>query len=305
MADKTMTVTYGEYVIKSDEGGSISVVKNNELCTNAKGALREIAQLVNFEVDPSWTSRQFGSKLMKFLAESNPEPAQKDSNPSPNTEHKYETQVVQTNDFESMSLERIFKLCKDKNIECINWLANRSITDKEFKQKVLELFPTLDQQDIETILYNLGREWRDNRNMSNLLVACVMTLPNISFEVLHNCGCLSLDRYLEADMKDIARFIQILQKECEKSKYSDWSKNSLLFRLYQLLILKAKIAIDWDAEAEAAANCATFLLHSGWSPWADKSEYTYSKIYRTSLYMYATKMAMSYDSEWYKHISVH
>jgi len=69
MADKAMKVTYGDYVIESDEKGSISVTKGGMTCNNAKGALREIAQLVNFEVDPDWTSRQFGSKLMKFISE--------------------------------------------------------------------------------------------------------------------------------------------------------------------------------------------------------------------------------------------
>lgn len=297
------TATYGVWTVNRHEDNKIEVLKNGTPCEKAKPALREIAAEIGFEINPDWTSQQLGANVLKaMLVDSEPKPVKKDSTQSSETESSSEVQEEETNDFESMSLERIFKLCKDKNIECINWLANRSIADKEFKQKVLESFPTLDQQDIETILYNLGKEWRNNRNMSNLLVACVMTLPNISFEVLRNCGCLYLDRYLEADMKDIARMIQILQNECEKSRYSDRSNNSLLFYLYQLLILKAKIDIDWDAEAEAAANCATFLLHSGWIPFIDDFLGSYTEIYRTGLYMYATKKAsiLSYGSEWYK-----
>lgn len=74
MADKSMKVTYREYVVEADEKGSISVTKNGEVCDNAKGALREIAQQAGFEVDPNWTSRQFGGKLIKFLSEGTPAP---------------------------------------------------------------------------------------------------------------------------------------------------------------------------------------------------------------------------------------
>ncbi len=81
MADKSMKVTYREYVVEADEKGSISVTKNGEVCDNAKGALREIAQQAGFEVDPNWTSRQFGSKLIKFLSEGTPAPAAKEPEP--------------------------------------------------------------------------------------------------------------------------------------------------------------------------------------------------------------------------------
>jgi len=34
---------------------------------NIKGALREIAEKIGFEVDPKWNTQQFGSKLVDFI----------------------------------------------------------------------------------------------------------------------------------------------------------------------------------------------------------------------------------------------
>ena len=54
----------GEYVIFQTEEGSIQVYRDYD---NVKGALREISESIGFEYDPSWTTRQFGSKLIDKL----------------------------------------------------------------------------------------------------------------------------------------------------------------------------------------------------------------------------------------------
>ena len=54
----------GEYVIFQTEEGSIQVYRDYD---NVKGALREISEKIGFEYDPTWTTRQFGSKLIEEL----------------------------------------------------------------------------------------------------------------------------------------------------------------------------------------------------------------------------------------------
>lgn len=52
----------GEYIITVEDSGTIRVCK---IFDNVKCSLRECAQTVGFEYDPSWTTQQFGSKLIK------------------------------------------------------------------------------------------------------------------------------------------------------------------------------------------------------------------------------------------------
>lgn len=66
---KQSSASYEDYVITINEDKSISVTLKGELCDNTKKALREIAELVGFEYDNEWTTRQFGSKLIDFLEE--------------------------------------------------------------------------------------------------------------------------------------------------------------------------------------------------------------------------------------------
>ena len=66
---KQSSVSYEDYVVTINEDKSISVTLKGELCDNTKKALREIAELVGFEYDNEWTTRQFGSKLIDFLEE--------------------------------------------------------------------------------------------------------------------------------------------------------------------------------------------------------------------------------------------
>lgn len=52
----------GEYIITVEDSGSIRVCK---IYDNVKSSLRECAEAKGFEYDPDWTTRQFGSKLIK------------------------------------------------------------------------------------------------------------------------------------------------------------------------------------------------------------------------------------------------
>lgn len=58
----------GEYIITVEDSGSIRVCK---IADNAKGAMRECAEAKGFEYDPSWNTRQFGSKLIKEFGDGN------------------------------------------------------------------------------------------------------------------------------------------------------------------------------------------------------------------------------------------
>lgn len=54
----------GNFFIKVLESGSIETYRSYD---NTKAALREIAENVGFEVDPKWTTRQLGSKLIDVI----------------------------------------------------------------------------------------------------------------------------------------------------------------------------------------------------------------------------------------------
>ena len=58
----------GEYIITVEDSGSIRVCK---IYDNVKASLRECAEAKGFEYDPNWTTRQFGSKLIKEFGEGN------------------------------------------------------------------------------------------------------------------------------------------------------------------------------------------------------------------------------------------
>lgn len=67
MADIKKTASYGEYVINIANDNSVEVLKNNTVCDNSKAALRNIAELVGFEVDAKWNTRQLGAKLVVII----------------------------------------------------------------------------------------------------------------------------------------------------------------------------------------------------------------------------------------------
>lgn len=54
----------GEYTITQHDSGSIEVYR---VYDNTKDALREIAETAGFAVEPDWTTRQLGSKLVDFI----------------------------------------------------------------------------------------------------------------------------------------------------------------------------------------------------------------------------------------------
>lgn len=54
----------GEYTIVKRDSGSIETYRTFD---NTKEALREIAESINFQYDPDWTTRQFGNKLVDEL----------------------------------------------------------------------------------------------------------------------------------------------------------------------------------------------------------------------------------------------
>ena len=56
--------TVGCYNIYLRDSGTVEVYRTYD---NTKGALREIAEKVGFEVDPKWNSQQLGSKLVDFI----------------------------------------------------------------------------------------------------------------------------------------------------------------------------------------------------------------------------------------------
>lgn len=56
----------GEYVVTRRSTGKIESYRTYD---NTKGALREIAEAVGFEVNPDYTTRQLGSKLVDFINE--------------------------------------------------------------------------------------------------------------------------------------------------------------------------------------------------------------------------------------------
>ncbi|UNU72725.1 hypothetical protein LU293_06300 [Moraxella nasovis] len=60
------SVAYGEYLVSQHENGSISVLKEYD---NVIASLRAISQEVGFDYDDNWTTRQFGSKLIKEYGE--------------------------------------------------------------------------------------------------------------------------------------------------------------------------------------------------------------------------------------------
>lgn len=58
----------GEYIVTVEDSGTIRVCKIHD---NVKGALRECAEAQGFEYDTDWTTRQFGSKLIKEFGDGN------------------------------------------------------------------------------------------------------------------------------------------------------------------------------------------------------------------------------------------
>lgn len=67
VVDIKKSATYGDYTINIASNNSVTVLKGGVACDNAKGALREVASLVGFEVDAAWTTQQLGRKLVDVI----------------------------------------------------------------------------------------------------------------------------------------------------------------------------------------------------------------------------------------------
>lgn len=62
-------VKAGSFSIIKNSDGSYSVSIDGSICSNSKGAMRQIAEALGFEYDKAWTTQQFGAKLSKFIME--------------------------------------------------------------------------------------------------------------------------------------------------------------------------------------------------------------------------------------------
>lgn len=57
----------GDYTIGITPDNKVVVSKGGTVCDNAKGTMREISEMVGFKFETSWTTQQFGSKLVDFV----------------------------------------------------------------------------------------------------------------------------------------------------------------------------------------------------------------------------------------------
>lgn len=57
----------GIFAVIKNSDGSYSVTIDGKYCANAKSAMRQIADALEFKYDSAWTTRQFGSKLSKYI----------------------------------------------------------------------------------------------------------------------------------------------------------------------------------------------------------------------------------------------
>lgn len=62
-------VKAGSFSIIKNSDGSYSVSIDENICSNSKGAMRQIAEALGFEYDKAWTTQQFGAKLSRFIQE--------------------------------------------------------------------------------------------------------------------------------------------------------------------------------------------------------------------------------------------
>ena len=66
-ADIKKTASFGEYTINIASNNSVTVIRGGVVCDNSKSGLRDLAALVWFEVNPTWTTQQLGNKLVDAI----------------------------------------------------------------------------------------------------------------------------------------------------------------------------------------------------------------------------------------------
>lgn len=57
----------GIFAVIKNSDGSYSVTIDGKYCANAKSAMRQIADALEFKYDAAWTTRQFGAKLSNYI----------------------------------------------------------------------------------------------------------------------------------------------------------------------------------------------------------------------------------------------
>ena len=67
IVDIKKSVEFNGYIINIYSNNSVKVLRNGEECANSKGTLQEIAALIDFEINASWTTQQLGAKLVAAL----------------------------------------------------------------------------------------------------------------------------------------------------------------------------------------------------------------------------------------------
>ena len=60
-------VKVGIFAVIKNSDGSYSVTIDGKYCANAKSAMRQIADALEFNYDAAWNTRQFGAKLSKYI----------------------------------------------------------------------------------------------------------------------------------------------------------------------------------------------------------------------------------------------
>ena len=66
-ADIKKTASFGEYTINIASNNSVTVIRGGVVCDNSKSGLRDLAALVGFEVNSTWTTQQLGNKLVDAI----------------------------------------------------------------------------------------------------------------------------------------------------------------------------------------------------------------------------------------------
>ena len=264
MADKSMKVTYGVYVVEADEKGSISVTKEGVACDNAKGALREIAQLAGFEVNPDWTSRQFGSKLMKYLSETNPAvpttspvgpqpqqsaavPQESESKSASEPTKDDATPISAGMNYREMPLEELYQLCKKGDVDALAWLTVRG-----YSKKLEELVAKDKTADV--FMKELKEHGPENAERRRIYYNCMFVVPSFRPEDILEEIYLSSEAVSFLSKERLEELCRKLIKQYEAGDYEDWLLGSNLFRLLHLMV-------EAKGSSYAAYQIARFVFH--------------------------------------------
>lgn len=288
MADKSMKVTYGVYVVEADEKGSISVTKEGMACDNAKGALREIAQLAGFEVNPDWTSRQFGSKLMKYLSETNPAvpttspvapqpqqsaavPQESESKSASEPTKDDATPISAGMNYREMPLEELYQLCKKGDVDALAWLTVRAYS-KELEELVAK------DKTADVFMKELKEHGLENAEKKRIFYNCMFVVPSFRPEDILEEIYLSSEAVSFLSKERLEELCRKLIKQYEAGDCDDRKLGDHIFKLLHLMV-PAK------GSSYAAYQIARFVNHYNSKTWPTRTSISYP-----------------YNEEWTKHI---